>query len=92
MATTLDLSGTGLRLRSRTPLEVGRHVAVKLLLPGDERVVLKTKVVWIKEDGPPLDREFQIGLQLEDAMDDGARAFIRFVAGKMLDFYNTAEE
>jgi Tfp pilus assembly protein PilZ len=88
LATTINISATGICLTTREPLEAGQEVLMQVKLPPDERVIINTRVVWIQEIMGLTVREYLVGLRLVEPMQFEEKKFVQFCARKMLDFYN----
>lgn len=83
IATTLDISATGLCLLTREPLLVGQEIALQITLPVEGRIIVNVRVIWVKEIYTAMTTEFQIGLQIIEPMRADERAFVRFYAKQL---------
>lgn len=88
LATTLDVSATGMCLATREALEVGQEILMQVKLPPEDRVIIRTRVVWVREIAGTMVREYQVGLRLVEPMQYEEGKFVKFFAKKMLDFWH----
>jgi len=87
LATTLNVSATGLCILTREPVEVGQFVLMQVKLPPEDRLIINTRVVWVREILGSFVREYQVGLKLVEPMQFEESRFVRFCAQKMVEFY-----
>jgi len=62
-------------------------IYVQIKLPSEELLVIKSKVVWIKENFRTAIREYQVGLKILEPVNPDESKFVRFCAERMLEFY-----
>ncbi len=87
VATTLDVSGLGLRITTRQALMKGQEIKVHLRVSDKEKIVVKAKVMWVKEEEMGNIKEYSAGLKILDAMECEESKFLKFFAQKFLDFF-----
>ena len=80
MATTLDVSATGLCIRTREPLHKGQKVILRVRLPDEELLTLDTRVVRVEEDSSLMNREYKVGIQIVDQLKGDQVKFVKFYA------------
>ncbi len=88
IASTVNVSATGIALTTREPLEVGQQILMQVKLPPDERVIVRAEVVWVKDITRTFIPEYQVGLRLVEPMQYEEGKFVKFCAQKMLEFFN----
>ena len=88
IASTMNVSATGIALITREALEVGQQVLMQVKLPPDERVIVRAEVVWVRDITRTFIPEYQVGLRLVEPMQYEESKFVKFCAKKMLEFYN----
>jgi c-di-GMP-binding flagellar brake protein YcgR len=79
-ATTLDLSGGGIRIRIAGDWQVGNVVHVRVALPEDEPVEAAGRIVRAVEDE---ETGISFGVRFEDIDDGDRERLIRFVFARM---------
>lgn len=92
VATTLNVSATGICLVTREPVEVGQNILMQVRLPDYERVIINTHVVWVKERREDVDCRYFVGLRLVEPIEHEEKKFVKFCAQKMLEFFSRPPE
>lgn len=87
---TLDISGTGVAFITTEELKVRQELLIYLLLPGHTKIEIHAKVVRVaREEGQPSDYPvlYRIGVKIVDPIKFDERAFVKFYAEKLLEFF-----
>lgn len=87
LATTLNISGTGVCLQSKQRFNVGQDLVIKLKIPEEGQVSIHVKVVWVKEAMNFNTREYIAGIRITDAMKLDEAKFIKFYADQLIGFF-----
>jgi hypothetical protein len=87
LATTLDVSALGMCITSKEKISRGEKIRLKVKLPNNETVELKTLVVWVKQEDVYKDGLYTIGIKIMEPMSDDEAKFVKYYAGKFLDLY-----
>jgi len=87
LASTLDISATGLSVQLNEPVAVGQMLSLTIGLDDQRMVKVSAQVIWIKEKKGPQDKQYQIGLKIVDKMDQDEIDFVRFIAKKMFEYF-----
>lgn len=86
-AVTLDISATGICFVSDEELEPGLELMMKIQLPPNETVVLKTQVIWVKSLFGSGAHEFRVGVKIMEPIQFDESKFVKFCARMMLDLF-----
>ena len=88
IASTLDISATGLCLSTQEGIEVGTQLPIQVTLPGTHQdvVTLRVEVLWVKEVVIATATEYKIGVKILEPVTEQEKKFIRFYAGKLFQF------
>ncbi|MFH1360233.1 MAG: PilZ domain-containing protein [Candidatus Omnitrophota bacterium] len=87
VASTLDLSATGICLRSRDKLHQGQKLPVQVTLPAGEKILIHVEVIWVQEIYEASPTEFKIGLKIDEPLKADESKFVRFYASQLLEFF-----
>lgn len=87
IASTMDISATGMSFVAKEELEKGQELLLQVKLPSDETLTVKTRVIWIREDFGAAIREYRVGLQVVEPVRNDESKFVKFVAAQMIEFY-----
>ncbi len=87
IATTLNISATGLRLLTKKRLEVGQELPLQINLSHEQTITIHVRVVWVKESYSNTTREYLMGIKIKDSMQADESKFVRFYAEKLMDFF-----
>ena len=87
LAMTINVSANGICLITREPLEVDQEILMQVKIPPEDRVIIRTQVVWVKEMPGTIVREYQVGLRVVEPMQFEETKFVKFCAQKMLEFW-----
>ncbi len=82
-ASTVDLSASGLCLLTKVKLNQGQKWPFELVLPTDERILLKTEIVWIEEWDVLVSTEYKAGVKLTDAITPTIARYAKFYNEKL---------
>ena len=88
IATTINVSAKGLCILTREALEVGQQLLMQVKLPQEDRAIVNTQVMWVKEKLGVMPREYEIGVRLVEPMQHDEPKLVKFCAQKMLESYN----
>lgn len=77
-ASTVNLSAGGLCLLTKVKLKSGQKWPLELVLPTDERILLKTEIVWIEEWDVLVSTEYKAGVKLTDAITPTIARYAKF--------------
>lgn len=89
VATVLDISATGICITTRDALDLGQELSIQVRLPTDEKLTVKAKVVWVRENVVLNDREYSMGIKLLEPMNEDEAKFVRFYVTKLFGVYRT---
>lgn len=89
VASVLDISATGICITTRDALDLGQELSIQVRLPSDEKLTVKAKVVWVKENIVLNDREYCMGIKLLEPMNEDEAKFVRFYVSKLFGVYRT---
>lgn len=81
-AFVMNINAKGLCFAVRQEFEVGQEIEFQIELSPDEKVVIQTKVIWVRETA--MAGEYMTGVQIIDALQPDAAKFVRFYAKKLL--------
>jgi len=83
-ASTLDVSGNGLRLRIKDKPSIGEEVHLSFEIPDKGKVVLAARVIWFKkvEEGTA----YETGVKLAETASEAGRKFMDYYTQEMLSF------
>jgi len=88
IATTLDISATGICLVSKEKLNIHDKMTVNVNLGKEGRVKVDAEVVWVKSAASyGGSSEYHIGLKIREPLTDDATKFVRFYATELLNFF-----
>ncbi len=87
LATTINISGTGVCMLSKQRFNTGQELVLKINLPQEGQVAIHVKVVWVKEAMNFNTREYVAGIRITDAMKFDEAKFIKFYADKLIEFF-----
>lgn len=90
ITSTLNISATGLRFKTREPLKAGQDLKIVVGLGKDGRVCLPATVRWVKESLEYGGTEYLVGLQIDDKAGEDQKKFVLFVAQEMVRRANLA--
>lgn len=91
IGTTMDISATGICLKTREKLDEGQLLEIQLKLPTDETLVIRTKVVWVREMDYGLSPDFLAGIKIVDQMNDDEAKFIRYYVRLFFDHFRKSD-
>jgi len=79
---TVNINNTGVCLLSAEKLETGREVPVTVTLPGNEKIIIRTTVIWARpvENSPT--KEYRMGLRIIDPTKPDEKKLVEFYTGK----------
>ena len=86
-ATILDLSAIGICFSSKEKLKVGQELSMQTMIPSEQRVTVKVKVVWVKEVQVLVSNEYRVGVKIVEPMTADESKFVKFYAKKLLNAY-----
>ena len=92
IASTLDISATGLSMKLNEPVAVGQILNLTVGLDEHRMVKVSSQVMWVKERRQGDKKVYHIGVKIIDKMDQDEIDFVRFVAGKMMECFRDSEE
>ena len=87
IATTVNISAVGLCFVTKEELQKGQQLPIQIQLPNQGKVVISTKVVWVKEKGILRDKEYAIGVEIIEPMKKEEAKFIKFFAKELSSQY-----
>jgi len=87
LGTTIDISAVGICLKTRAKLDVGQELAIHLRLPDEEKILIHTEVVWVKELESFMDREYSIGIKIIDALKTDESKFVKYYVSQLFKEY-----
>jgi|GEM_PF-617447 len=87
VASTLDISATGLSFCLKDPLAIGETLRLTIGIDEDKSIRVQAKVMWMKEKMFKGRKMFAAGLKVVDKMDQDEMEFVRFIAKKMFEHF-----
>ena len=87
MASTLDISATGLSFKMKQSIQVGEILRMTIGIDENKSINVQAKVVWVKGKLAKEENEYLVGVKIVDKMDQDEMEFVRFIAGKMLEYF-----
>jgi len=91
MASTLDISATGLSFQLKEPLTIGETLRLTIGIDEDKSVKVQARVMWLKEKIVKDQKVYTAGLKVVDKMDQDEMEFVRFIARKMFEHFKRNE-
>ena len=88
IGTTIDISATGICLKTREHLSAGQELTIQLKLPDGEKISLNAKVVWVKGMDYSMYSDQSVGIQLTGPIGDNEKKFVRYYAQQLIGYYN----
>lgn len=85
-ASTLDLSGNGLKMRIEDKPSIGEEIHIAMDLAEHGKIVLAAKVIWFKR--VPEEQKYDVGVKLAETHSDSGKAFMSYYEQEMLFFLN----
>lgn len=92
MASTLDISATGLSLKLKDPVEVDQILDITVCLDDQKMVKVGAQVVWVKKKMSGDEAFYQAGVKIIDKMDQDEIDFVRFIAKKMFEYFSPKDQ
>jgi hypothetical protein len=92
MSTTIDISALGISLVVKSPLEIGQEFLIQVKMPSEEILLVKTQVVWVKEDFRTAIREYHVGLKIVEPINHDEAKFVKYCAMLMLEYYKHPQD
>ena len=84
LATTVNISATGLCFVTKEKLHPGQDLIVQVTLSKFENVILPIQVVWVKEQFTFMQEEYAVGVKVKDSVDPDVAKFVKFFANSFL--------
>lgn len=89
-ASTLDLSGNGLKIRIKDKPSIGEEIHIAMDLEDRGKIVLAAKVIWFKHS---LDEQgYDTGVKLAETQSDAGKIFMDYYTQQLLNFLNSQED
>ncbi len=92
LATTLNISATGVCLLSKHRFDVGQELFLKINLPTKEKLTIHVQIVWFKETIAFNGREYMSGIKIIDAMKFDEAKLVRFYADQLIEFFKSKRD
>ena len=92
LASTLNISATGVCLLSKHRFDVGQELLLKVNLPIKEKLTINVRVVWFKEIITFNGREYMSGIKIIDAMRFDEAKLVRFYAEQLIEFFKSKRD
>lgn len=89
-AVTLDVSATGICFVSEEELDPGQGLVIKIILPPNQKILLNTRVIWVKSLFGSGCHEYRVGVKIIEPVHFDESKFVKFCAKLMLDLFKPA--
>jgi hypothetical protein len=86
-ASISDVSAVGICFATKTKVDLGQKLLLRVLLPNKEPVDLHATAVWIKKKMLYEVREYRLGVKIDDPIRGEEGKFVKFYAQLFMDYY-----